>query len=238
MPQCAMVNSDLKPPFHCPLDHIFNPVTFFKGAATLGVDVREIGFLDDPRVPRKIKDDVARVKVGDFFVPAPAKIDENYTATYVLPPAQQHAAAGREGEVGGIDGGGGGGDDERKGAESGGGGGGGGEKVIKGPDVEIGRDWTDDRIVEKLKPLEDRKVIMLSDMAGAMCGLSTKDENEKADHLMYNGDRTAHPSKGGILNGFDWCCWNPLKNADPPGYQPTAKPFVLPLPLGECPSSS
>jgi hypothetical protein len=33
MPQCAMANSDLKPPFYCPLDHIFNPVTFFRGGA-------------------------------------------------------------------------------------------------------------------------------------------------------------------------------------------------------------
>jgi hypothetical protein len=34
---------------------------------------------------------------------------------------------------------------------------------------------------------------------------------------MYNGNRDALPVDGGILNGFDWCCWNPLKTRDPPG---------------------
>jgi len=40
---------------------------------------------------------------------------------------------------------------------------------------------------------------------------------------MYNGNRDALPVDGGILNGFDWCCWNPLKTRDPPGYVPTPK---------------
>jgi hypothetical protein len=35
-----MANSDLKPPFFCPLDHILNPTAFFHGSATMGVDVR------------------------------------------------------------------------------------------------------------------------------------------------------------------------------------------------------
>lgn len=32
--------------------------------------MREIGFLDGIRVPEEVKRDVARVQVGDFFVPA------------------------------------------------------------------------------------------------------------------------------------------------------------------------
>lgn len=189
MPQCAMANSDLKPPFYCPLDHIFNPVTFFRGAARLEVDVREMGFLDDPRVPAAVKRDVARVKVGDFFVPAP-----DADGNLVLPgresagqrvsgSASQRDPPGRESA-----------------ARSG----------VNGPDAEVGRDWTDVEIVERLAPLEGRAVIMLSDMAGAMCGLGDEEENKKAERVMYKGDRGADPARGGVLNGFNWCCWNPL----------------------------
>jgi hypothetical protein len=35
-----------------------------------------------------------------------------------------------------------------------------------GPDAEVGRDWNDLRIIERLAPLKDRRVIMISDMAG------------------------------------------------------------------------
>ena len=54
---CKMTNSDLyfSPPFYCPLDHMFSPVAFFEGAQALGVEVREIGWLEDQRVPEVIK---------------------------------------------------------------------------------------------------------------------------------------------------------------------------------------
>lgn len=185
LPECAMKDSDLVPPFHCPLDHLFNPVTFWRGAAQLGVDIREIGFLDDVRVPDRVKQDVARVKVGSFYVPAP-DARGNIVHPNAAPP----------------------------------------------PDAEILPDSNDDEIAERLRPLEDRTVIMISDMAGALCGLKSSEENDHAEHVMYNGDRkNRNPLRGGILNGFDWCCWNPLKTEKPPGYQPTAMPYRMPEPL-------
>mmetsp|Transcript_30801 Transcript_30801/g.76624 ORF Transcript_30801/g.76624 Transcript_30801/m.76624 type:complete len:200 (-) Transcript_30801:137-736(-) len=185
LPSCAMANSDLKPPFFCPLDHIFNPVTFFKGAQALGVDVREIGFIDDLRVSEEIRGDVARVKVGEFFVPG-------------------KSVAGKAGSTSAAE-----------------------------PDAVIGRSWLDSTIAVKLKPLEDRRVIELSDMASALCGLQAESDNASAERVMYNGDRLASGRNGGILNGFDWCCWNPLKEKK--GYRPESKPFIMPPMLGtEC----
>jgi len=113
-------------------------VTFFRGSARLEVEVRKMGFLDDSRVPVEVKRDVARVQVGDFFVPAP-----DAHGRLVWP---------------GPDG------------------------ASVSPHAALGHGRTDREIIARLAPLENRTVIMVSDMAGAMCGLSDTSANEAANH--------------------------------------------------------
>ena len=48
-------------PFECPMDHIYSVEHWFK----YNVDFRPAGFLEDDRVPLRVKDDVVRVKIDD-----------------------------------------------------------------------------------------------------------------------------------------------------------------------------
>ena len=48
-------------PFECPMDHIYSVEHWFK----YGVDFRPAGFLEDERVPLRVKNDVVRVKIDD-----------------------------------------------------------------------------------------------------------------------------------------------------------------------------
>jgi hypothetical protein len=48
------------------------------------------------------------------------------------------------------------------------------------PDAVVGRGWGDNRLVGALKPLEGRRVIVLSDMASALCRLDKHGGNAEA----------------------------------------------------------
>lgn len=52
----------------------------------------------------------------------------------------------------------------------------------------------------------------------------------EAEKLMYNGNRLGtDPKRGGILNSFDWCCWNPLKVRWKCNLEPTMKALLMRL---------
>ena len=59
-------------PFECPMDHIYSVEHWFK----YGVDFRPAGFLEDDRVPSRVKNDVVRVKIDDDDDDASSSGDE------------------------------------------------------------------------------------------------------------------------------------------------------------------
>jgi len=62
LPACKMANSDLEPPFWCPLDHIVEVKVLLNNMG--GVEVKEQGFLQHARVPGEVKSSVAFASVG------------------------------------------------------------------------------------------------------------------------------------------------------------------------------
>ena len=72
LPTCAVPGADVALPFDCPMDHLF----FLPNWHAAGIDFREQGFLEDPRVPMAVRNDIARVDVTpDGALPAGSRAD-------------------------------------------------------------------------------------------------------------------------------------------------------------------
>ena len=75
-------------PFVCPLDHIFDPQSLFDSDRQM-ISFREHNFLDNPRVPDAIRNNIARIRVlrGDDDINGPlhatARMEQDLNKLYL-----------------------------------------------------------------------------------------------------------------------------------------------------------
>ena len=81
MKNCRVGGAEsMRLPFECPMDHVLDTPRFFETDLG-GVGVREPKFLDNPRVPRNVSRNVAKVKL-------PKGIDDTEVARALAPYAR------------------------------------------------------------------------------------------------------------------------------------------------------